>query len=47
MEMERAVEAKDSDHELRQIGCDEKTPGLDRILIDQASEERKKDMEAV
>ena len=42
MEMDRAVKAKDSNLELRQIGCVKKTPGLERILIDQASKSEKK-----
>lgn len=44
MEIEEAVKAKDPNYELRQIGRIKKIPRLDRILIDQAFEERKENM---
>ncbi|KAF6239445.1 hypothetical protein HO173_002707 [Letharia columbiana] len=45
MEIEDAVKAKDPNYELRQIGL-KKMPRLDRILIDQAFEERKVDVKS-
>lgn len=47
MEIEEAVKAKDPNYELRQIGQIKKMPGLDRILIEEAFQERKKRMESV
>ncbi|KAL9133020.1 MAG: hypothetical protein Q9175_005802 [Cornicularia normoerica] len=41
MELEEAVKAKHPNYELRQIGRLKKMPRLDRILTDQAFEERK------
>lgn len=40
LEMEEAVKAKDSNNELRQSGRVKEMPRLDRILRDQAFEER-------
>ena len=47
MEIEEAVKAKDPNYELRQIGHIKKMPGLDRILIEQAFQERNREMESV
>ena len=47
MEIEEAVKRKDPNYELRRIGLSKKMPGLDRILIEQAFEERKQDMKSL
>lgn len=47
MEFGEAVKANDVNYELGQINRVKRIPGLDRILIDQAFEERKANMEAV
>ena len=47
LEIEEAVKAKDPSYELRQTGRVKKMPGLDRILIDRAFEERKDRMRSV
>ena len=47
MEIEEAVKAKDPSYELRQSGRVKKMPGLDRILIEQAFQERNKNMKSM
>ena len=47
MEIEEAVKMADPNYELRQIGLAKKIPGLDRILIEQAFEERKEKMKSM
>ena len=47
MQIKEAVKAKDPNYELRQICRIKKMPRLDRILIDQAFEERKENMISV
>lgn len=47
LELQEAVLLKDPDFELRQVGCRKKMPKLDRILIDQAFEEREKKRKAL
>lgn len=47
LEIEEAVKAKDPNYELRQIGHLKKMPGLDRLLIEQAFQERKENMKSV
>ncbi|KAL9063697.1 MAG: hypothetical protein Q9161_009327 [Pseudevernia consocians] len=47
MEIEEAVKMEDPNYELRQIGLAKKIPGLDRILIEQAFEERKEKMKSM
>ena len=47
LELKEAVMLKDPDYELRQVGGRKKMPKLDRILIDQAFEEREKKRKAM
>lgn len=44
MEIEEAVKTRDPNYEMRQIGRSKKMPGLDRILIEQAFEERERNL---
>ncbi len=47
MEIEEAVKTMDPNYEMRQIGRSKKMPGLDRILIEQAFEEREKKLKSL